>query len=154
MSETPSKKKKPLAKGLKWTNLNYDQFNRTFPRLGMARLAKRNDAAAKKKLAELKKYVWRNRRGRKYRYPGRYSPTKREGAKFSTVMVPLDAHLKLKELSKFYNKSMSQLLREYIEPLFDETYKQAELLARIEANREKADNAAQDTDNPVRKYNV
>jgi len=46
--------KKPLPKGLKWMNLNYDDFNRRFPRLGAARLAKRKDPVAKKKLAELK----------------------------------------------------------------------------------------------------
>jgi hypothetical protein len=52
-------------------------------------------------------------------------------------MVPIDVHAKLKELAKFYKKSMSQIFREQIEPFFDETYKQAELLARIEKNREK-----------------
>ena len=56
---------------------------------------------------------------------------------FLTVMVPIDVHAKLKELAKFYKKSMSQIFREQIEPFFDETYKQAELLARIEKNREK-----------------
>jgi len=82
-------------------------FIRTFPRLRAARLAKR---ALKRK---------------------------RKGAKFSSIMVPLDVYLKLKELSKFYKKSMAQIMREQVEPLFDEAYKQAELLARIEKNKEK-----------------
>lgn len=144
--------KKPLAKGLKWTNLNYDDFNKRFPRLGMARLAKRSDKRSQEKLAELKEYVWRNRRRRLYRYPGRYSPSKRKGAKFSSVMVPMDVFLKLKELSKFYKKSMSQILREQIEPMFDEAYKQAEVLARIEANRKKDETP--DPTQPRRRYNV
>lgn len=129
--------KKPVPEGRRWKNLNYDEFNRKFPRIGMRRLAARTDPEAKKKLEELKEYVWRNRRKRNYRYPGRYSPSQRKGAKFLTVMVPIDVHAKLKELAKFYKKSMSQIFREQIEPFFDETYKQAELLARIEKNREK-----------------
>ena len=151
--ESKVSEKKPLAKGLKWTNLNYDDFNKRFPRLGMARLAKRSDKRSQEKLAELKEYVWRNRRRRLYRYPGRYSPSKRKGAKFSSVMVPMDVFLKLKELSKFYKKSMSQILREQIEPMFDEAYKQAEILARIEANRKK-DEEAFNSDQPRRRYNV
>ena len=129
--------KKPVPEGRRWKNLNYDEFNRKFPRIGMRRLAARTDPEAKKKLEELKEYVWRNRRKRNYRYPGRYSPSQRKGEKFLTVMVPIDVHAKLKELAKFYKKSMSQIFREQIEPFFDETYKQAELLARIEKNREK-----------------
>jgi hypothetical protein len=137
VDQPPEKPKKPVPKGRRWKNLNYDEFNRTFPRIGMRRLAARDDPEAKQKLAELKEYVWRNRRKRNYRYPGRYSPSKRKGAKFLSVMVPIDVHTKIRELSKFYKKSMSQILRERIEPFFDETYKQAELLARIEKNREK-----------------
>lgn len=137
MDKPPVKPKKPVPKGLRWKNLNYDEFNRTFPRLGMRRLAARTDPKAKEKLAKLQEYVWRYRRKRNYRYPGRYSPSKRKGAKFVAVMVPIDVHAKLKELAKFYKKSMSQIFREQIEPFFDETYKQAELLARIEKNREK-----------------
>ena len=135
-----SAEKKPLPKGLKWKNLNYDDFNFTFPRIGVRRLTERvkaGDKSAEPKLAELKEYVWRYRRKRNYRYPGRYSPSKRKGAKFVADMVPIDVHAKLKELAKFYKKSMSQIFREQIEPFFDETYKQAELLARIEKNREK-----------------
>lgn len=137
MDQPSEKTKKRLPKGLRWRNLNYDDFNKTFPRLGMRRLAARDDPEAKRKLETLKEYVWRNRRKRKYRYPGRYSPSKRTGTKFSSVMVPMDVYFKLKELSKFYKKSMSQIIREHVEPMFDEAYKQAELLARIEKNREK-----------------
>ena len=59
----------------------------------------------------------------------------------------------LKELSKFHKKSMSQIIREHVEPMFDETYKQAEILARIEANRKK-DEEAFNSDQPRRRYNV
>lgn len=118
----------------------------------MKRLAARTDPVGKRKLEELKEYVWRHRRKRNYRYPGRYSPSKRKGAKFSSVMIPMDVFLKLKELSKFYKKSMSQILREQIEPMFDEAYKQAEVLARIEANRTKDETS--DPDKPRRRYNV
>lgn len=109
------------AKGRKWVFMYDKDFIRTFPRLGAARLERRQ--RKKKKLL--------------YRYPGRDAPSKRKGAKFSSVMVPMDVFLKLKELSKFYKKSMSQIIREHVEPMFDEAYKQAELLARIEKNREK-----------------
>lgn len=109
------------AKGRKWAFMYSKDFIRTFPRLGAARLEKRR--RKKQKLL--------------YRYPGRDAPSKRKGAKFSSVMVPMDVFLKLKELSKFYKKSMSQIIREHVEPMFDEAYKQAELLARIEKNREK-----------------
>lgn len=153
MEKPPTKKQKSaVPKGLKWTNLGYDRFNRLFPRLGMKRLAARTDPVGQRKLEELKEYVWRHRRKRNYRYPGRYSPSKRKGAKFSSVMIPMDVFLKLKELSKFYKKSMSQILREQIEPMFDEAYKQAEVLARIEANRTKDETS--DPDKPRRRYNV
>ena len=149
----PDGDKKPLPKGLKWMNLNYDDFNRRFPRLGAARLAKRKDPVAKKKLAELKEYTWRYRRKRNYRYPGRFSPSKRLGAKFHPVMVPLDVHARLKELSKFYKKSMAQIIREHVDVLFDQAYKESEVLARIEANRKK-DEEELNTDKPRRRYNV
>lgn len=128
MTEQPPKPKKPIAKGRRWAYMFDKDFIRTFPRLGKARLAKR---ALKRK---------RNRKPgpeKIYRYPGRDAPSKRKGAKFSSIMVPLDVYLKLKELSKFYKKSMAQIMREQVEPLFDEAYKQAELLARIEKNKEK-----------------
>jgi predicted DNA-binding protein len=133
VGEPPPKPKKPVAKGRKWKYMFEKDFVRKFPRLGAARLARR----AKKRM---------------YRYPGRTPPAKRAGAKFSSVMVPMDVFLKLKELSKFYKKSMSQILREQIEPMFDEAYKQAELLARIEANRKKDETP--DPDKPRRRYNV
>ena len=56
--------KKPVPEGRRWKNLNYDEFNRKFPRIGMRRLAARTDPEAKKKLEELNEYVWRNRRKR------------------------------------------------------------------------------------------
>ena len=130
--------KKPLAKGRKWTNLNYDDFNLQFPRLGIQRLSKRDDPVAKKKLAELKEHAWRNRRKRKYRYPGRYSPEKRRGTKFKSIIIPLETYHKIKELQKFYKAGMGALIKPLIDELFDKTYKEAELLARIHS-REKRD---------------
>lgn len=136
--DAPEKRKKkvrPTAKGRQWTFMFDRDFIRTFPRLGAARLEKRR---------RKKRFL--------YRYPGREPPHKRKGKKFSSVMVPMDVYLKLKELSKFYKKSMSQIIREHVEPMFDEAYKQAELLARIEANRIKDETP--DSDKPRRRYNV
>jgi predicted DNA-binding protein len=67
-------------------------------------------------------------------------------------MVPLETHQKLKEIAKFYKKSMATIIREHIDELFETTYKEAELLARIEANRKKDETP--DTDKPRRRYNV
>ena len=152
--EKPKAPKKPIAKGLQWKNLTYDRFNRRFPRIGMSRLSKRTDPVGQRKAAELAEYVWRHRRKRGYRYPGRFSPSKRKGTRFSTIMVPPDIHAMLRELSKFHGKSMSQIVRDCIEPLFEEAYKQAEVLARIEANRVKQEDEASNTDQPRRRYNV
>jgi len=148
-----SVEKKPLAKGRKWTNLNYDDFNLQFPRLGIERLSKRDDPVAKKKLAELKEHTWRNRRKRKYRYPGRYSPEKRKGTKFKSIIIPLETYHKIKEIQKFYKAGMGAIIKPLIDELFDKTYKEAELLARIEANRKKEDEAS-NTAKPRRRYNV
>lgn len=147
--------KKPTPKGLKWTNLNYDDFNRRFPRIGVRRLSERvasGDESAKEKLDELKEYNWRYRRKRKYRYPGRYSPEKRKGTKFKSIMIHLETYHKIKELQKFYKAGMGSIIRPLIDELFDRTYKEAELLARIEANRKKDETP--DTDKPRRRYNV
>lgn len=157
MARRKEKERFPLPEGRKWVNLNYDDFNKRFPRLGAARLAARTDRLGKKKLKELNNYVSANGRRldgkRIYRYKNRKSPSKRSGVKFASVMVPMDVHVMLKELSKFHKKSMSQIIREHVEPMFDETYKQAEILARIEANRKK-DEEAFNSDQPRRRYNV
>lgn len=147
---------KPLPKGLKWTNLSYDDFNFAFPRIGVKRLKERvaaGDKSAEPKLAELQEHVWRNRRKRKYRYPGRYSPSKRKGTKFRSLMIHMETYQKLKELQKFYKKGLGAIIRPMVDELFDKTYKEAELLARIEANRKK-ESAASNTDKPRRRYNV
>lgn len=154
-AKTPTEKK-PLPKGLKWRNLNYDDFNFTFPKIGVKRLTERveaGDKSAEPKLAELKEYVWRYRRKRKYRYPGRYSPEKRKGTKFKTIIIPLETYHKIKEIQKFYKMGMGAIIKPLIDQLFDHTYKEAELLARIEANR-KQESEAPETDKPRRRYNV
>jgi len=144
---------KPLPKGLKWINLSYDDFNKRFPRIGVRRLTARveaGDKSAEPKLAELKEYVWRYRRKRKYRYPGRFSPEKRKGTKFQSIMIHMETYQKIKELQKFYKAGMGSIIRPLIDELFDKTYKEAELLARIEANRKK-ESETSDTTKPRRR---
>jgi hypothetical protein len=101
----------------------------------------------------LKEHTWRNRRKRKYRYPGRYSPEKRKGTKFKSIIIPLETYHKIKEIQKFYKVGMGAIIKPLIDELFDKTYKEAELLARIEANRKKEDEAS-NTAKPRRRYNV
>jgi hypothetical protein len=144
---------KPLPKGLKWINLSYDDFNKRFPRIGVRRLTARveaGDKSAEPKLAELKEYVWRYRRKRKYRYPGSFSPEKRKGTKFRSIMIHMETYQKIKELQKFYKAGMGSIIRPLIDELFDKTYKEAELLARIEANRKK-ESETSDTTKPRRR---
>jgi siroheme synthase (precorrin-2 oxidase/ferrochelatase) len=47
---------------------------------------------------------------------------------------------------------MATIIREHIDELFETTYKEAELLARIEANRKKDETP--DPDKPRRRYNL
>jgi predicted CopG family antitoxin len=108
------------------------------------------DEGAKEKLDKLKAYVWKYRRRRLYRYPGRYSPEKRKGTKFKSIMIHLETYQKIKELQKFYKAGMGSILRPLIDELFDKTHKEAELLARIEANRKK-ESETSDTVKPKRR---
>jgi len=48
---------------------------------------------------------------------------------------------------------MAQIIREHVDVLFDQAYKESEVLARIEANRKK-DEEALNADKPRRRYNV
>jgi hypothetical protein len=153
----PSRKKKGdtkvLPKGLKWTNLSYDDFNKRFPRIGVKRLTERvenGDEGARERLDKLKAYVWKYRRKRLYRYPGRYSPEKRKGTKFKSIVIPLETYHKIKEIQKFYKAGMGAIIAPLIDELFDRTYKEAELLARIEANRKK-ESETQDAVKPGRR---
>lgn len=147
MTETAATEKKPIPKGRKWAHMNEKDFVRKFPMLGKARLARR---AAKKKRRGRKK---RPGPARIYRYPDRAPPSRREGAKFVNVTIPLETSLMLKELSKFYKRSMSSIVTGFVSDAFDEAYKEAELLARIEANRKKEDETP-DSTKPRRRYNV
>ena len=153
----PSRKKKGdtkvLPKGLKWTNLSYNDFNKRFPRIGVKRLTERvenGDEGARERLDKLKAYVWKYRRKRLYRYPGRYSPEKRKGTKFKSIVIPLETYHKIKEIQKFYKAGMGAIIAPLIDELFDRTYKEAELLARIEANRKK-ESETQDAVKPGRR---
>lgn len=146
-ASTDKVERRPVAKGRKWATLNYDKFNNRFPILGMKRLAARDDPEGKEKLAALKEKYRRklSARGRKrrrggkrlYRYAGRTSPSQRKGQRFTTLSLPIETYLRLKEVSKFYKKTMTAIVRDHVEALFDEAYKQSELLARIEKNRGK-----------------
>lgn len=138
--------------GLRWKTLNYARFNRRFPRLGAKRLAARVAKGEKLSKKKVTKNFGRKAMKKLYRYPGRVSPSKREGAKFSSIMVPMDVFLRLKELAKFHKCSMSSIMRREVNRLFDEAYKQAEVLARIEANRTK--NETSEPDKPRRRYNI
>jgi len=152
MAEKPTlnapRKTKPLAKGRRWKQLNGEDFASKYPRLGAARALRRE---ALKEEAEGPSAAKRKRR-LLYRYPGRLAPTLRKGAKFSAVMLPLEAHMKLREVAKFYQCSMSSILTRELDRLFDETYKEAELLVRIENNRIR--NETPDPAKPQRRYNV
>jgi len=138
--------------GLRWKTLSYAQFNRRFPRIGAKRLARRVANGEKLSKKKVTKNFGREAMKKLYRYPGRDAPSKRKGAKFSSIMVPMDVFVRLKELAKFHKCSMSSIMRREINRLFDEAYKQAEVLARIEANRKK--NETSESDKPRRRYNV
>lgn len=124
----------------------------TFPRIGAQRLARRVANGEKLSKKKVTKNFGREAMKKLYRYPGRDAPSKRKGAKFSSIMVPMDVFVRLKELAKFHKCSMSSIMRREINRLFDEAYKQAEVLARIEANRKK--NETSESDKPRRRYNV
>lgn len=135
MATKSSPKKKPVPVGRRWTQLNDRAFIRKFPQLGKKRLEIK-EAKKKKRLG--KRY--KPGPARIYRYPDRAPPSRRKGAKFVNVTIPLDTSLRLKELSKFYKKSMSFLVTKYVNDAFDEAYREAELLARIN-QREARDQA-------------
>jgi predicted CopG family antitoxin len=76
----------------------------------------------------------RRRRKRKMYERTRVSPTVRG---FRSVMVRRDTYEMLFEMKIFYKQSFSKMLHKLVSIAYDKTYKQAELLARIEQNREK-----------------
>ena len=72
---------------------------------------------------------------------------------FRSIMVRRSTYEMLFEMKVFYNKSFCYLMHELVNIAYKKTYKQAELLARIEANRIKDEQ----TPNPAqsrRRYNV
>ena len=76
----------------------------------------------------------RRRRKRKMYERTRVAPTVRG---FRSVMVRRDTYEMLFEMKLFYKQSFSKMLHKLVCIAYDKTYKQAELLARIEQNREK-----------------
>jgi hypothetical protein len=91
---------------------------------------------------------------RKQKWPRRASPSTREGKRFKPVMLHESTLIMLREISKFQQKSMSSIVRGLVEPLYAEVYKQAEVLARIEANRKSQENEIQNATVPRRRYYV
>jgi len=84
-------------------------------------------------------------RPRKYRDdPYRLSPSTRPGARWHTVSVPEIAFAQLKEMALFYELSVAQTVAKLAAEAFARATEESELLARIEASREKTHDTAQD----------
>jgi predicted CopG family antitoxin len=79
----------------------------------------------------------------------RVSPTLRG---FRSIMVRRSTYEMLFEMKIFYKKSFTHIVHELVNIAYQKTYKQAEVLARIEANRIK--NETSDPTQPRRRYNV
>ena len=80
------------------------------------------------------KYRRKRRRKRQGYERSRVSPTVRG---FRSVMVKRETYEMLFEMKIFYKQSFTKMLHKLVLIAYEKTYKQAELLARIEQNREK-----------------
>ena len=80
------------------------------------------------------KYRRKRRRKRQGYERSRVSPTVRG---YRSVMVKRETYEMLFEMKIFYKQSFTKMLHKLVSIAYDKTYKQAELLARIEQNREK-----------------
>ena len=80
------------------------------------------------------KYRRKRRRKRQGYERSRVSPTVRG---YRSVMVKRETYEMLFEMKIFYKQSFTKMLHKLVLIAYDKTYKQAELLARIEQNREK-----------------
>jgi len=80
------------------------------------------------------KYRRKRRRKRQGYERSRVSPTVRG---FRSVMVKRETYEMLFEMKIFYKQSFTKMLHKLVSIAYEKTYKQAELLARIEQNREK-----------------
>jgi hypothetical protein len=67
----------------------------------------------------------------------RPSPSQRDGARWKTITVPEETHMRLKELAKFYKKPIGRVVEDLVLPAFKKAYEESMTLARIEANRQK-----------------
>ena len=70
--------------------------------------------------------------------PYRLSPSTRPGRRFHTVTLPELPYAQLKEMSLFYEMPISQVTAKLVAEAFERAIEESTLLARIEANREKA----------------
>jgi len=87
--------------------------------------------------------------GKKKENVVRMSPSTRRGARFKPVAVTEEAHAKLGEIARFRKQSRLSVLTELISACYDEVYKQAELLARIEARRQQDEERIQNAKTQV-----
>ena len=80
--------------------------------------------------------------------PYRLSPSTRPGRRFHTITLPELAHAQLKEMALFYEMPISQVAAKLVDEAFARATEESELLARIEANREKDNAQAKTKDDP------
>lgn len=92
----------------------------------------------------------RRKRGRVPKRGHRLSPSQREGSRFHSINIPEQTWIMLKEMSAFYNKTISQLISEITRPAFKRAYDESRALAIIEARKERqrADDYTHPADRP------
>jgi len=81
----------------------------------------------------------------------RSSPSKRVGSRFRSVSTPEDVFFMIGELSIFYKKTKSEILRELVIPAFDKAYQESLTLQRIAANKQKVKDEVQNRDDVPRR---
>jgi hypothetical protein len=89
--------------------------------------------------------------GRKKKWredPYRLSPSTRLGARAYTVSVPEIAYAQIKEMALFYELSLSQVVKKLAGEAFVRATEESELLARIEASREKTNATTENKTDP------
>jgi hypothetical protein len=80
--------------------------------------------------------------------PYRLSPSTRPGARSHTVSVPEIAYAQLKEMALFYELSLSQVVKKLAAEAFARATEESELIARIEASREKTNATTENKTDP------
>lgn len=80
----------------------------------------------------------RKERRRRKKYPDRPYRTPPRDRGYRPIIVYRDTYEMLVEMRKFYKVGFGKILRGIVKAAFDKTYRQAELLAKIEARKERA----------------